>query len=497
MSRARLLSIFGRDKGSKLGILMLATTSVLVGMTISLLSLSLDSAILLAIGVTLVLPVIWRVAQRHFDPFEPIVFFTLAYSVMFLVRPSAMLLMGDLVYERSSRAIDVSAKFTEMLAIALIGAVSFTVAYVLPIGRGIALKLRKPPKDFYTNTAVAGAMATAFIAVISFGLLGASSVGLAKSISLVLAGRSPELTAVIRGASSYLWYGSFLLVPSALVLMVVGHSRRRIGLVIMASFVIALLILRAVPIGSRMLLLPLIGSLLAYYYVARMARPGLVTIIAFGAIALFGSTLFLNLRSAQVRRELGAREVLLQIITTPARLFHPFITGADAEMAPVLVAALQIIPEELPHTYGGAVIGDLFVRPVPRQIWSEKPLPPREKVIATLWPAEYAMGKANPEFSVLLYFYLDFGFIGVAIGMIIYGVLWRALYEYYRMNETNIVAQLLFTTSLPFVVIAVRDSPVDTLIRGIFIIFPILIIFRVASAYPIDRLRTHHLRGEL
>jgi hypothetical protein len=147
-------------------------------------------------------------------------------------------------------------------------------------------------------------------------------------------------------------------------------------------------------------------------------------------------------------------------------------------MAPLLATALLIIPEDVPHTRGGALFGDLLIRPVPRQLWAGKPVEPRRRIIQTLWPGQFHL---RPEFSVLLYPYLDFGLMGVAIALAAFGVAVRTLYQYYLRYSQVFGAQLLFAVALPFIVIAARDSPVDTLARAAFVILPLWFILSLGS----------------
>jgi hypothetical protein len=239
-----------------------------------------------------------------------------------------------------------------------------------------------------------------------------------------------------------------------------------------------------------MLLLPFLGGALVYHYVSRAARPGFVPLLGLLLASLFVSTLLVNARAADDGPGGGFLASASSTLRQPGQMLRPLTSEADAEMAPALAAALGVVPEEMGFTRGGATVGDFFVRPVPRQLWTEKPLSPREAVISRLWPTEYLHGVANPEFSVLLYFYLDFAILGVIVGMAIYGVVARAVYEYFRAHADNLTVSLLFSFSVPFLVIALRDSPVDTFVRAGFICLPLLLMFRFAAKRSPNPVRT-------
>src|SRR5206468_3305411 len=124
--------------------------------------------------------------------------------------------------------------------------------------------------------------------------------------------------------------------------------------------------------------------------------------------------------------------------------------------------------------------GDLFTRPIPRSLWGGKPLTPRDQVIEKLWPYLYSVHAANPEFTVLLSFYMDWGPLGALFGMAVIGVLARFLYSYFWANRRSVSVQVIFACALPFMVSAVRDMPVDTITRLSFVVLPAWLVFYVA-----------------
>jgi hypothetical protein len=135
------------------------------------------------------------------------------------------------------------------------------------------------------------------------------------------------------------------------------------------------------------------------------------------------------------------------------------------------------------YTWGETTVGDLVTRPVPRRLWSGKPEVPRTRLVKKLWPSQFATGNANPEFSTLLYFYLDLGTLGVIIGMAAYGVLFRLLYEWFLAGATSLWVQVLYALTVPFVVIGMRDSPTDTFMRFSLVVVPLIVILLVARRY--------------
>jgi hypothetical protein len=436
-----------------------------------------DPILVLGIAVVLLLPIARRVRQRRFDPFEPIVLFAAAYSVMFVVRPAAMLAEEALVYTGPRATLDVSATFTEMLAIALLGAVSFVVAYELAPRRAERRTATILGPGFETGRATLLAVGLAVVGVGTFAGFLASTGGIATLEAIFRSGREAGLESAIE-ANRYLWQAFFVLVPAAVILLAIGSTEHRPAVVAVALISIAIFLLREIPLGARISLLPLIGGLFVLYYLSRSSRPSLRTLIVLVLLAVFASAFLSDVRARTTRGE-TVIETFVRAVQ-PSRLAESVLLGPDSEMAPTFAAALTVIPESLGHSYGKTIFGDLVVRPIPRPLWEGKPQPPRDRLVATLWPSEHAARAINPEFSVLLYLYWDFGLIGVAIGLALAGVGCRALYRYLSDRKTDTSAQVLYALALWFVVIGLRNGPVDTLIVGAFVVAPAWLVFRFA-----------------
>jgi len=237
-----------------------------------------------AIGAVLAAPLLARLLRRRFDPFEPIVLFAVAYGVMFVARPAAMLADHHLAYDGPRASTDVSGTFSKMLVLALVGAVAFVAAYETPVGRRLTSGWQGLG-ELATPRVVALALVTGAVGVASFVVFLASSDGL-SSLSLIFRGRTTELAKDVAGTTFYLWYSFFLLVPATLVLVAVGLERRR-RLVLLAGLAFgALFLLRTVPLGARIAMLPLLGGAFVFFYLRRSRRPSLVVLAALALVAL-------------------------------------------------------------------------------------------------------------------------------------------------------------------------------------------------------------------
>ena len=265
-----------------------------------------DAILIVAIAAVLLVPIACRVRRGQFDPFEPIALFAAAYGVMFVVRPAAMLAKDSVSYMGLRATLDVSATFTEMLAIALLGAVSFVVAYevVLRRARPRTANVASPDLDYGRATRLAIGLAAVGIA--SFAAFLASTDGIATLEAIFSSGREAGLEPAIED-NRYLWQAFFVLVPAAAILLAVGWTERRPAVVAIALVLIAVFLLRDVPLGARISLLPLIGGIFVLYYLRRSSRPSLRTLIVLVLVAVWASAFLSDLRGRTTRGETGSR----------------------------------------------------------------------------------------------------------------------------------------------------------------------------------------------
>jgi hypothetical protein len=426
-------------------------------------------ALIAAVALVLLLPIAWRIGQRRFDPFEPLVLFTLAWGAMFVARPVSML-VGE---ERSFVGLDVMPTFRSALLLALVGAAGFVAGYEMRAGRRLAQRL-PAPRSVDVRVATVGALVVVGLGLVALMLILPAAEGI-DALRALFAGRNAN-DGLLQPSSSYISHASVLLAPAAFVLVGVALRERSPGLAIIAALTLALALARVVPGGARMVLLPLLGGIFVLVYVMRTTRPRAPLLAVLVLLALLGSYFTLQLRDPT--DDVTLRTGVEQLLHRPQAVLDPVLNGSDAEMVLALSAALTVVPDELGHRWGGATIGNLVTRPVPREIWSRKPRPPGETVVATVWPD---LSGVDPAFSPLLVLYWDFGLVGVVLGMALFGLLARLFYEWFLVHRHAFGAQLLFSTGVWLVVIAARNDPVDTIALGAFLVGPVVAIVAIAS----------------
>jgi hypothetical protein len=424
------------------------------------------------LGVVLLMPLVWRALRRQFDPFEPVVLFALAYGAVFVVRPATMLAGGEL----SFAGVDLSPTLPLLCVLALAGAVGFLAGYELRPGATLARRL-PPPRMISTRVGVAGSLALTTLAGLAVGAL-----VIRFGHGFLAEVRNQDVTKA-SSSSSYVWYASRLVVPAALCLTALAVRERSKRLGLGAAFAVAASLFLTVPIGSRIFLLPLFGGIIAFAYLHRQRRPSVPVLVGLLVAAFFISYAAVVVREPERRGQAGAE--FARLVTKPTQVFSLMLHRGDAEMAPVLAGALTVVPDRLGYRYGGATIGEFFIRPIPRQLWHAKPKPAGEQVVETVWPD--LAGFFHPAFSPLLPLYWDFGFAGVFGGMALFGFGCRVIYEWFRRHADRFAAQLIFSAAIWYVVVGVRNEPVDTAVLASFVVLPLILIERLFGENDVKR----------
>jgi hypothetical protein len=435
--------------------------------------MSATAILIVGVAVVIALPIAWRVSRRRFDPFEPIVFFALAWGVMFVVRPAAILIRDDTIFW----GVDIGAKVGAAVVLGLVGAVAFVTGYELRLADRVARVLPSPPSGHQARFALPAAFVVAGLGVLALALLLLPTGGL-DGVVTFLNGRSQALGELLQQSTTYLWWASLLVVPAALIGFALAFIDPRPATIVPALALIGLGLLRTVPVGNRIFLLSLIGGMVVFVYAHRGTRPRVVSICALLVVALFVSNVLMNFRYPE-SRDLGA--VVEGLAAAPGDVLTPLTEGPDAEMAPALAGALLVVPNQLPYRYGGATVEDLLLRPIPRQLWAGKPEPPGQEVTAVVWPGPRKLGGFDPAFTPLLNFFWDFGLFGVVFGMSLYGIAARLLYQYFLHHAENLTAQLLFGSGACYLVVALRHDTTGVFVQGVVLFVPIVAVFAVSS----------------
>ena len=252
--------------------------------------MSATAILVVGLGAILALPLLWRAFRGRLDLFEPIVIFAVAWAAMFVARPAAMLIRDDTVWF----GLDVRETLPRAVLLGFVGAVAFIAVYELPLGRTVAARTPAfPPLDERRTTRAALGLGLLGVGALVAAL--ATTVG-SDGLGVLLEGRGEGLGTVWSGSSDYLWKASLLILPAAFVIAGMVVRRPRTPLLLAGIALTALALLRTVPAGNRIVLLPFLGGIFMLVYLVKRSRPRLVTVLAIALLSLLVSNILLVTR---------------------------------------------------------------------------------------------------------------------------------------------------------------------------------------------------------
>jgi hypothetical protein len=457
---------------SRLAIFVAApAASALAAAAFTALQPSVDAALVATIGLFCVVPLGARVVNGRFDIFEPIVAANLALLVMYVARPAAMLATSA---QHSFKGYDITPHIREALVISLVGSIALQIGYGAPWAKRTAEGLSSALGRWDVGVTVAFSLTLAAIAFLLFAVFLLQSGSLSLLFQL-LKGRSSTYDALYRNSSAYFYGAPALLWPASLLLVAVGLAARRRDLVILSVVLVVALGVFAGGQGSRITLLPLVLSPIAYFYLERGRRPGpLLVLIAGYLILTVGISYFREARTATAR--IDRTYELKKSITNPDYEYRQLVVkGIDNDMFESLAAETIIVPSKI-----GASPFDFLARvlakPIPHILWPGKPLPPEEQLIRALYPQERE--RASSSSGAIGSFYQAGLLPGVALGMVLVGYALRIGWEYWRREPSAITSKLVLVALLMFVPITLRGGVGDTIARMFFGIAPLLLAAR-------------------
>ena len=443
-------------------------TFVLIICAVTVADISPTSLLLTGIVLSLMSPLAFRAAQGRLDLFEPLVLANIALGIMFFMRPLAILITGNTVH----LGYDVLPTFNEALVVSLVGIVFFQLGYFSRWGAAWARRLR-PPSNFHPRRAVRAGWLFFILGTLLFGAFLASAGGIGRVLFYLLEGRQASNNDLYISSTGYLYNGISLWVATALIFFVSATAGRRRGYTIPFLVITVLLLIFYGAQGTRSQMLPLVLAVPVFWCLWKIRRPKLHTLLV---VSLIGFALLGWMREI---RDVGQREDMLHKLASalgaPLREARDILTGADTDMFDSLANALVVVPEQLPFQHG-ATITDILIRIVPRPLWPDKPLESNDALVDVLWPVHHSKSRAGPAFSLMGPFYADSGIITVALGMFLAGALLATLWCWLQRYHTNVIAQMIYSMGLPFVVILMRGTIPDTLARMLFMLIPLVLV---------------------
>jgi oligosaccharide repeat unit polymerase len=215
---------------------------------------------------------------------------------------------------------------------------------------------------------------------------------------------------------------------------------RRGRLWLLPIFVCLLLIYTTIGFRYRVVILVMAPAL--YWYLGRRRRPGVAAMAAaalcgIAMIGVIGNTRRAFRTGTQVDAEKLSVASAGESFTRSLNIYQPYLAMTDA------------FPNRHRFLWGSSFVY-LLVQPIPRQLWHDKPEAPVRMINRTI--LNDVAAKSGVAYPNVGEFYVNFGVLGIAVGMWLFGISLRVLYEYLRKHEENDWGRVVYALALPFLV---------------------------------------------
>ncbi|UPV75252.1 hypothetical protein M0R89_04085 [Halorussus limi] len=231
-------------------------------------------------------------------------------------------------------------------------------------------------------------------------------------------------------SSYFRWFVRFLLFAGFLGLLTTLEEGRKLSslLGLLSLCIVFVYFVFGFLISSRSAIMWTTILLFGFYIQYRRIRA--VLLFSVGTVFAVLSAIMLSLRANS-----GLR-------LTPVTIFES-LAGADRGNVTVIAHLVHQLPTEMEFLYGRGLF-QWLVFPIPRAIWPGKPFPASRELAIEIYNA----GNRTPPmlFGDL---YWNLGIIGVLIGLLAIGFVFRLLVEY-RATNSNSPSVILLTTVVLF-----------------------------------------------
>jgi hypothetical protein len=433
-----------------------------------------ESIVAVLLGLLVVSPVVVRAATGRFDLFEPVVIIVGVYLVYFVVAPLVRFAMDDLWF----LGYDFERDYLGGLLGVMLAVASMWLGYSLPVGPSPAPADQPAPAEAVEAAPTVRRLAWGLVLGAFAGMALWSKVGGRSLATFFLPGVLGSTEGGNEGTNvAYFFLTIEWFIPALLLLLATGGLRGRVR----AAAALALVTVVYVSIGFRyrIVVLWLAVGLFAYLRVGR--RPKIAQLaVPFSIVFLFSGWLAqvrLFFRSGGALGDLGFRtgDTLLAGLSD-TRIFETFIA----------------LTRYVPRFAGFAGLDPLlyvFILPLPRALWPDKPQPEWADIIrnATGSAEAATAGAAVPHFGE---YYIAFGWPGVILGMLAFGAAAKWLWRWFQAAPRDPWRQVIFAlnSALIFQVI-IRGYLAQIVQEWCFIVLPAIAITSFARRRARTRLR--------
>lgn len=404
--------------------------------------------------------IIHFIVNKKRDIFDPFYIISMIYMLVFSVAPYTWLKEGKLDWY----GIPVMNGLFRGTILFILGYCGFIFGYIIT-----------KPKKFDNNIDISFDMRKKIIKLsrlffwISFIFVVIYFASIGKGITFLLTlGRSNDLlinvNSNVSASASFFLLFSYIM-PSMWLTMYAFKSRITIRMVV--EFIITLAILTT--IGFRFIILIFVISIIIFNYIKRGKRPKLFGVIKLGLVAFLLVSVIgfwrRSIRSGQSLQAFNFGDLWSELMYN-FDVFFPFYN------------LVELVPNHYPYQLGKSYIA-IFTQFIPRFLWENKPIPPVIALMKAMYGSYYTSGPAYPNIGE---FYLDFGAIGIVLGMILFGIIAKKSYGLIEDTD-NTFNLILYSLLLPFWLQYITRGYLTQILQGaLFILGPIVLIKLIISS---------------
>ncbi len=428
-----------------------------------------------ALAVLVPGPLVVRGLQGRFDAFEPINFFVLGIFVLFVLRPIFELHYHSTQFGSYSDL----AGFDGALLTALVGTAGLYAGYALKLGARLASRIPSIASDW--SAAVLGRMTFVLLAVgaLLFLVFAIETLhGLGGVIEFFKGRQANSGGTNSQQSSAYLYYGPYVSIPATLLFLLCWQRDRRRSWLLSAAFAGGLSLLITVPRGDRTFVLTLLVPLFVLPYLLARRRPKLISVVLVLILVIPILNVLIVVRNVSARSDVTQK--ISSAFKFPAKDFKVFMLGPDTAMFSVLALTHEVVPSRLAYKPGRVILATLAA-PVPGLLWHSKPLDGLSVVYDYLFYRQAAVTRAGNSSGFFGSSYYDSGLPGVMLYSLVVGIVFRALWEWWRTHRDSDGVLVFFAAVLPLTIVLQRGAIYDTLARSAFLIGPLILLPWLAS----------------
>jgi oligosaccharide repeat unit polymerase len=427
-------------------------------------------------------PLVVRLVQRKFDPFEPIQILMVTFILLFVLRPAA-----ELVYHINQFVgLDMHSGFNGAAAISLVGITCIYLSYASGAGGWVANHLRPLPQLWDTERSIRFAIGVLVVSALLTGAFAAAIGGPGALFRFFLGRTTTDYEAGL--TTGYFVFGPILVVPVTFIMMIAFLRRRTLGTGVLFAVCLAAALFVTVPRGDRTNVVALGLPLVVLWFLRRNRRPSGAQIGVALLLAIFGMNILLATRHVETRAQNPIVKTVENAFLHPLGQIKDFSNGVDLSEFSVLELEWHAFHTSVnPLTYQpGTTIAATAAGPLPHSIVGKKPTEALVHVTNYIFPNNQRRASFGP--SMFGDMFADYGWFTVVLYSIMVGIGVRALWEYYLLHQSSEGMQIVFAAALPMLVIMTRNAIPDVIARSVFFVLPLLLCLIRCSKPPRRRM---------